>query len=524
MWGKRHSVAYLRVSMEDADVASGKELESLSIGGQRLCLKEFVTAHPNLGSYEAFEELIDDGYSGTNFDRPGVTRLLEQVEAGQVDTIIVRDMSRFGRNYLAVGHFLEYIFPRFDVRFISINDHFDTADLGGSTAGFHIAIRNIINQMYSRDISRKIKSAVDLKKMSGEYVYGTAPYGYKKGQKRNTIEVDPDAAKVVRQIFQWAAEGMTVTNIAKRLNEDGTTTPSEYLKDIRGKYKTRPFWSYESVRNILLNRIYTGDTVPFKSHVVRVGSNRVKYLPEDEQVILPDTHEAIVSREMFYQANSVVKSNKKSPSKGSTLLSTVLVCGCCGNKLHRGRNLIFRCATARYVPNSPCGEIVVREKETAQVLLHAIQSQCAIADAKVRLIGQLKKNSSSREKALRHDLREEEKRVESCQSGILLAYESYVVGKLTKEQFMDEKTRLRKQEEAGKLQVALLEQELVKLSSEASSQEAGLQTSENWMRFANLSELTPELVQQLVQKIVVYPGGAIHIDWNFKDEIVSETA
>lgn len=524
MRAKRHSIAYLRVSMEDAAVASGEELESLSIGGQRLCLKEFVAAHPDLGAYEDFEELVDDGYSGTNFDRPGVTRLLEQVERGQVDTVIVRDMSRFGRNYLAVGHFLEYVFPQFDVRFISINDRFDTAELDGSTAGFHIAIRNIINQMYSRDISRKIKSAVDLKKMNGEYVYGAVPYGYRKGQKRNTIVVDPDAAKVVRQIFQWAAEGVTVTNIARRLNEGGVITPSEYLKDIRGKYKTRPFWGYESVRNILLNRIYTGDTVPFKSHVLRVGSNQVKQVPTDEQMILPDTHEAIVSREMFYQANSVVKSNKKSPSKGGTLLSTVLVCGCCGNKLHRGRNLIFRCATARYVPDSPCGEIVVREKETAQVLLHAIQSQCAIADARVRLIGQLQKNASSREKALRRDLREEEKRVESCQSALLLAYESYVGGELTKEQFLFEKNRLREQEEAGKLQVALLEKELAELSEEVSAQDSGLQTSENWVRFTNFSELTPELVRQLVRRIVVYPGGAIHIEWNFKDEIISETA
>ena len=202
-------------------------------------------------------------------------------------TIVVRDLSRFARNYLEAGHYLEFIFPAYDVRFISINDQYDSKEYGESTGGLELAIRNLINQMYSRDISRKIKSAVDLKKRAGEYVYGTAPYGYKKGEKKNTIVIDPVVAPVVKNIFQWAAEGLTVSKIAYKLNENKVTTPSVYLAPIRGKYKTRPFWSYESVRNIIRNRIYTGDTVPFKSHVVRVGSDNVKQIPEAMQEVIP---------------------------------------------------------------------------------------------------------------------------------------------------------------------------------------------------------------------------------------------
>lgn len=177
-----------------------------------------------------------------------------------------------------------------------------------------MAVRNLINQLYSKDISRKIKSTVDMKKLNGEYVYGAVPYGYRKGEKKNTIEVDPEAAEVVQKIFQWASDGITVTQIARRLNTDGIQTPSMYLKNVRGNYRVSLYWSFDSVKNILINRIYTGDTVPFKSHVVRVGSDQVKLLPEDEQLVIPDTHEAIISREIFFQSRKVIKSNVKSKS------------------------------------------------------------------------------------------------------------------------------------------------------------------------------------------------------------------
>lgn len=424
---RKRKIQYLRVSMEDAAVAAGAELESLSISGQRLCIKEYIASHPDLGCVDEFEELVDDGQSGTNFDRPAVAKLLEWVEAEQVETIIVRDMSRFGRNYLEVGHFLEYVFPLFDVHFISINDHFDSADLDGSTAGFQMAIRNLINQMYSRDIFQKIKSSVDMKKLSGEFIYGTAPYGYKKGTQKNTIVVDPQAAEVVRNIFQWAADRITVTKIAKRLNDAGVMSPSEYLKDIRGKYKTRPYWSYESVRNILLNRIYTGDTVPFKSHVVAVGSKRTKAITEEEQLVLPDTHEAIVSRELYYQARAVVKSHVKSKSQGGSLLSTYLVCGCCGNKLQKGRktNRAFRYATSHYAPDAPCKE------------------------------------------------------------------------------------------------VHIVEEYLAALIAEKNSRETMIQGAGSIRRFASITALTPALLHALVQRIIVYPDGAVHIDWKFRDEMAA---
>ena len=173
---ERMDILYLRLSKEDGDAEDGSIDESCSIQAQRTCIKQYLRSKGF--SVEHFSEIIDDGYSGTTMERPGMNRLIKLVGSGKVRTIIVRDLSRFARNYLEAGHYLEFVFPAYNVRFISINDQFDSMELGESTGGLDLAIRNLINQMYSKDIARKIKSAVDLKKLSGEFVYGTAPFGY----------------------------------------------------------------------------------------------------------------------------------------------------------------------------------------------------------------------------------------------------------------------------------------------------------------------------------------------------------
>jgi len=182
MSAERRDFYYLRLSKEDGDIESESVEESCSITSQRTCIKRYL--NENHFFSDEFEEIVDDGYSGTSMNRPGMKHLLQLVRDGKVRTIIVRDLSRFARNYLEAGHYLEFVFPAYDVRFISINDQFDSKLIGENTGGLELAIKNLLNQMYSKDISRKIKSSVDLKKLSGEYVYGTAPYGYKKGEKR----------------------------------------------------------------------------------------------------------------------------------------------------------------------------------------------------------------------------------------------------------------------------------------------------------------------------------------------------
>lgn len=513
-------VAYLRLSMEDGDVASGKSDESQSIASQRACIRQYLRTHEDLPLH--FEEIIDDGYSGTNFHRPGIQRMLQLVEADKIATVIVRDLSRFARNFLEAGYYLEFVFPARGVRFISVNDGYDSAEYGESTAGLQIAVKNLVNQMYSQDISQKIKSAVDLKKRNGEYVYGTAPYGYKKGPQKNTIVTDEEAARVVQRIFAMACDGQTITQICRRLNEEKIPTPSVYLAAVRGKYPTRAFWTYDSVRNILGNRIYTGDTEPFKSHVVKVGSKRVKSIPEAERVVLPDTHEALISRETFFRAREVVKSNVKTPSKGAaSVLSSFLVCGCCGNKLTKGKrqNKTFLCASARYDPSSDCKKVRCEEEKMKAILLNAIRQQCRLADEQVKLIRSAAKARQSEADSLTVGLRHHRRALESAQNAKMALYEEFIGGKLDREAYLKKKSTLNEKEQTAKLQLALLEERRNALAQAQEQNDAVQEEQDVLSKYQDISELDEKLMRELVKNVIIFPNGHVEIVWNFNDFI-----
>ncbi len=518
-------IKYMRLSLEDGDVESGSEQESCSISSQRKCIDNYIKNRSDLGN--DFEEIADDGYSGTSMDRPGMRRLLRLVEEGRVRTIIVRDLSRFARDYLEAGHFLEYVFPAYGIRFISINEEFDTAELGEDTGGWELAIKNLINHMYSKDISKKIKSAVDIKKYNGEFVYGFAPYGYKKGDVKNTIVIDDEAAIIVRRIFTWAAEGITVTQIAQKLNAAHVMTPSLYLRPVRGdKYKVREHWSFESVRNILGNRIYTGDTEPFKSHVVRVGSDRVKQIPEELREIVPNTHEGIVSRELYYQARKVIKSVKKSRAKDSkNPFATLLVCGCCGNKLQKGKaqNKDWLCATARYTTKYGCENIRMNEKLLHDIVLRAINTQCKLLDEKVRQIAAINKTCRNEREILLSESTQYQNKLSKIQADKMRYYEEYVNGKISKDFFAKKKRELNIEEENLKLQLKLVNDKLSKITADVKKQQQAVTENKHLTKYKDIEKLTPELAKELIKKITIFDNNVINIEWNFHNQIEPDT-
>ncbi|MCI8672528.1 MAG: recombinase family protein [Lachnospiraceae bacterium] len=511
---------YLRLSKEDGDVEAGSVEESCSIQSQRICIRQFLRKQGF--KEDDFGELVDDGFTGTNMERPGMRKLLGLVEAGKVRTIVVRDLSRFARNYLEAGHYLEFIFPAYDVRFISIQDGFDSQALGETTGGLELAVHNLTNQLYSKDISRKIKSAVDLKKMNGEYVYGTAPYGYRKGPDKNTIVVDQEAAIVVKRIFDWAAEGVTISQIARRLNDDGVITPSVYLAAVRGKYKTRAFWTYESVRNILHNRIYTGDTVPFKSHVVRVGSNRVRHVPEGIQQVIPDTHEAIVSRMVYDKALMVVKSTKaKTKVSGArNPFTSKLFCGCCGNRLVKGKaqNKNWYCTTARYKTGLGCEEIKIPEEKLAEIVLHAIVTQCRLMKEK---IGQLKKEETTIQSEflnLEKEHRRLRMQIEQAAASKIQYYEEYVRGTFSKEEFILKKQKETQKENELKERLDVVELQLGEMKNLMENRTEQISDGQALAKYQDVTKLTPELMRELIRQIIIYPDGRLRIEWNFCNE------
>lgn len=515
MPAEKLSFYYLRLSQEDGDSA-----ESCSIGSQRKCILNYL--NDNGFDTAAFEEIADDGWSGTSMRRPGMSRLLALIAAGKVATVVVRDLSRFARNYLEAGHYLEYVFPLHGVRFISVNDDFDSLKAEEMTGGLEIAVRNLLNQMYSRDISRKIKSAVDLKKLSGEYAYGAVPYGYRKGERKNTIVIDEPAANTVRRIFELAASGETISLIARRMNDEGVPSPSAYLASVRGRYRVREFWTYESVRNILQNRIYTGDTVPFKSHVVSVGSKLVKAVPEELQEVIPDTHEAIISRELYYSARQVVKFNRKTSHKSSgNPFTSLLVCGCCGNRLTKGRpsNRSWLCASARYLPQSGCASIRVDETKLSEIVLRAIGSQCALLDARIKQNRHERGKHEGERRMLERECSELRRQAERLEDESLRRYEQYASGTLSRVDFMAAKVEASAQSEDIKLRLALVEERLAEEIKKEKSAAQSIDRAREITGIGKITELTPELTHALIKRIVASTDGSVRIEWSFRDEL-----
>ncbi len=512
---------YLRLSLEDGDTENGSIKESCSISSQRMCIRQFI--NKNIGNADDFVELVDDGFTGTNMNRPSMQKLIREVEAGRVRTIIVRDLSRFSRDYLEAGHFLEFIFPAYDVRFISINENFDSYKLGETTGGWDITIQNLINTMYSKDISKKIKSAVDLKKLNGEFVYGSAPYGYKKGERKNTIIVDDEAACVVKDIFTYASNGMTITNIARLMNEKHIPTPSMHLSKYRSKkYRICTFWNFESVRNILANRIYTGDTEPFKSHVVRVGSNNVKMIPEEERLVIPNTHEAIISRELFYQAKTAIRSCKKSRGKRiNNPFTSLLICSCCGNKLQKGKekNKNWLCSSARYYSEMGCADIRIDDSTLHDVVLRAIVTQCRLIDTHLKEMSKNTEAFKTKQELLQSEYRKIKRRLEKIMSSKMNLYEEYATGNLSKEDYLKKKADGASAETELKMKASVIKQRLAKNEKDILENSEVSEAAKQMTGYNEISELTPELTKELIKKITVYPNNVINIEWNYMDEI-----
>lgn len=335
---KRIQIAiYLRLSKED-----GKwKVESYSITMQRMLLHRYV--EENFSDYDLFE-FVDDGYTGTNFERPGMQSMLEMVKELKIDCIIVKDFSRFARDYIELGSYLEQIFPFMGVRFISVNDGYDSNDYHGSLADIDVNFKNLLYDLYSKDISQKVRSSIAIKKEQGQYVSAHSPFGYEKDPKnRHGLLIEEDEAEIVRKIFSLALGGRTSVQIARLFNETGVKTPIEF-KIEKGKTSRAPkggqfIWNSATICQILRNEIYIGNIVQKKTQKEFVGGkNRLN--PREEWLVSNNHHAPIIDRETFDKVQEG-RGKKKNPAKNRAHpLTGRLVCGCCKKNLrYRGTGL-----------------------------------------------------------------------------------------------------------------------------------------------------------------------------------------
>ena len=301
------AAAYLRLSIEDGDKA-----ESNSIGNQRELIRDFAAERPGL---HLVEEYADDGYTGTNFERPGFKRMMEDIKSGKINCIIVKDLSRLGRNYIEMGKYLEQIFPMMGIRFIAINDNYDNANSESSDSdSIVVPFKNLLNDSYCRDISIKVRSQLDMKRRKGEFIGGYAIYGYCKDERnKNRLVVDEYAADIVRSIYRRKLEGMSAQAIAEQLNSENVLAPSEYKRlcglNYHSGFKagTHAKWQAIQVLRILKNEIYTGTMVQGRRQKINYKIKKIRDVEESGWIRVPNMHEAIIPQKLFDTVQEVLK-------------------------------------------------------------------------------------------------------------------------------------------------------------------------------------------------------------------------
>jgi site-specific DNA recombinase len=318
---------YMRLSREDGD----KE-ESSSVTNQREMLKRYVSEQEN---FFIVKEYVDDGYTGTNFDRPGFKQMIEDIEAGIIDTVITKDLSRLGRERLGVGHYTEIYFPEHNIRYIALLDNIDTYfDAGMNDIA---PFKGVINDMYVRDISKKIRSSLIERKKAGNFLGVTAPYGYQKDlNNKFHLIINEKEAEIVKRVFRLYLEGNGLTRIAQILTKDGIPVPGE-SRDIGKTRRTALYssWKQTTIRRILDNRVYLGELVQFKRRKVNYKSKRRITVPEEERYICRGTHEAIIDEESFNAVQNILKKNKSfKGTKHDYLFKGLLFCNECGARLN----------------------------------------------------------------------------------------------------------------------------------------------------------------------------------------------
>ena len=524
---KNNGIAmYLRVSLSDGDLGVEQKDESNSIENQRLLLTEYLKANDSIQGQVL--EYVDDGYTGTNFNRPGFIRMIEDAKKGIVKVILVKDLSRLGRDYIVAGDYIEQIFPMLGVRFIAVNNYYDSFDHGSDAMGFDVAINNLINTFYSRDLSKRQITAKQIRWQQGLSVSGTAPFGYLPDPERKGKWIlDGEAAQIVRLIFEKALEGRSTKSIALRLNEMGVPTPGIYNKKkklwgLNGMVAPDPeqLWNTTKVRNIIRRYEYTGAFAGGKTKVMTVGSKSVRKRPENEWIVTENAHPAIVNHEEFYRANDVIQKTGKPDFKLSYdyPLKGKVRCGNCKRMLHyeaNGYEATLYCGNSRQAgKHSQCCKATYSVRRIDTVVMKYLD----------RMFGILEWVSDQTEiyypteaaDSLAAQISKLERDIEILKAEKLRQYESYAEGIISKEEYLRKKERI-----AEKVKTA--EQAIAEKDSTLQGDRAVTQSVEALMETSSQFEKEPRLTQELsdiyVDTVYVYDTERVEVVLNNEDVI-----
>lgn len=517
---------YIRLSKED-----GNKAESESVTAQREILKEYLKLHPDIECYDFY---VDDGYSGTNFDRPGFKRMMDDIFAGKVDCVIVKDLSRFGRNHVDMGYYTDNIFVRRQIRFIAINNGVDTASksMNAATQCISVGVTNVLNESVAATTSVNVRGTLNVRRNNGNFIGSFASYGYMKDpEDHHKLIIDDEAASVVRMIFEKFLSGMSIIGITKELNEAGIPNPSTYKK-LKGYNYKHPagkindsMWPESSVRRVLKNEMYVGDMVQGKNTTISYKIKQCVAVPKEEWFVVRGTHEPIIDREMFDKAQALFNRNiRKSPNKKEVdLFSGLVRCADCmramskkSNKHSYGEYHYYRCTTARKMQKGACTNHTIRIDRIEEAVLVFLQKMVEVAAEYDEIVKKI--NSDSRRKSnssiLINAIESKTLEREKYQKSVLELYPDWKSGDISRQEYMDLKADLQKKIENIDDSISKLREKLAEYEN-GMGEENPFITS--FKKIGNIEKLTRSVVTELIEEILVHEGGSITIRLKCKD-------
>lgn len=526
---------YLRLSKEDGDVTTGGKLESNSISNQKDLITDFLKSKPDI---EVVSVRTDDGYSGVDFNRPEFQMMLEDVKNGTINCIVVKDLSRFGRNYIEAGRYLEKIFPMLGVRFIAVNDNYDSID-PNSSQDIMIAFKNLINDSYLRDLSTKIRSHLEVKRKNGEFIANYAVYGYRKDEAdRNHLVVDPFAAGIVRDIFRMKLDGLSPNAIAAKLNEEHVLSPMEYKRSCGIRYQTsfktnkQALWSAQAVIRILTNEVYTGVLAQGKSttpnHKIKVAEKVAK----KDWIRVENTHEPIIDKFYFEAVQTAMERDTRcSNATGEVYpLCGLIFCGDCGSpmirKVNTGRKkyegdipkqyVYYLCKASRSAKN--CTGHRIREDELLGVVFEELCEHIRhIVDVKDVL------DKIDEAPAMDFEIKKYRSRIEKKQQELNKAqrlktgiYEDLKEDLLDQDEYKNLKREFDQRIKDAEDAIEIYVKQIDDIKSNHSSR---YEWMEHFREYRNIDKLSRRVAMLFINRILVYEDGRIKIIYSFADAL-----
>lgn len=521
---------YVRLSVEDGDKA-----ESNSVINQKQLLNDFINENSKFNLYDYY---VDDGYSGTDFERPAFKRMLDDMKNKKFNTIIVKDLSRLGRNYIEVGNYIEQIFPLFNIRFIAVNDGIDSYSDPSSVNNVIVPFKNLINDEYCRDISNKIRSVLTMKKRRGEYVAAFTPYGYVKDpEDSHHLIVDEDAVRVVKMIYRWSLEGCGRKKIAKKLNDMEILNPMGHkLIELNQKCGGRRrkdgnlsyTWDMTVLQRILEDQTYCGDTIQNRGKLISYKVHKHVNNPQNEWIIVKNTHEAIIDRDTWNKVQEAINYRDTRVCKTGylTYFAGHIKCADCGRAMCKNPSGYYKgkprpyyyyvCSTYKQRSINLCTSHNIRNTILEESVLQAIKMQIKlIADFEKTLIDiKSINNIDYRIETMKDRLKNLEQKVEKQKTLKKMAYEDWKLGNITEEEYKEYSLSYTNSINKMQENIQNIQEELMKFKKN----DDNAIWIDKFIQYKNITELSKEVVDELIEDIYVHEGKQITIKFKYEDE------